>query len=67
MSAEVAQMDAVGRLGVAIKRIALLVKALETARPYVHTYAENCPQDDGGAEAEADLKIIDAALAEVNQ
>lgn len=45
----------------------LLIAALKAARPYVHAFAENAPPSDGGAEAEADLEAIDAALAAANQ
>jgi len=39
-----------------------LEAALQKARPYVKAFADNCPSDDGGAEAVADLAAIDAAL-----
>jgi 3-deoxy-D-manno-octulosonate 8-phosphate phosphatase KdsC-like HAD superfamily phosphatase len=46
-----------------VVRMVKLEAALKAARPYVQSYAENCPPDDGGAEAIADLEIIDALLS----
>lgn len=80
MSIEVAQMDAVGRLGVAIKRIERLRSALERSRTVLSNMAlENEPHQTMGflfvrrwpisdeplrADARGLLPVIDAALSD---
>lgn len=43
--------------------VARVVGALEAAKPYVQSYAENVPASEGGDEAKADLDKIDDVLA----
>lgn len=50
------------QLEAAANRIDDLLATLKAARPYVLSFAENCPLDDGGIEAKYDLEIIDNAL-----
>jgi len=47
-----------------MRRIAELEAALRRAAPYVVAFAENAPDDDGGAEAKLDLLHVRAALNE---
>lgn len=55
---------AADEIGALRTRAAELEAALQRAAPYVVAFAENAPDDDGGAEAKMDLLHVRAALNE---